>query len=155
MIRGCKLLKLKRFTRFWKLRNDEKTALIAAAVALAASALALRTLGLKRTLKLLSRVPRGGSRRDEHDQTLTTEAQAVDRASRATGMGTCLSKSLALYLRLRRKGIDARLRIGVAKGGGALSAHAWLERDGLVINGGHETAGSYPAFPPIEVGRIV
>lgn len=148
-------MKLKRFTRFRRLRNDEKTALLKAVPALAASALALRVLGLKRTLKLLDWVPRGHDQHDTSCQTLTSETQAVDRAARALGVGTCLSKSLALYLRLRRRGIDTRLRIGVSKGGEIFSAHAWLERDGVPIRGDHSHAGAYQAFPPIEAGRIV
>lgn len=155
VIRGFKLLKLKRFTRFRRLRNDEKTALLKAAPVLAAAALALRVLGLKRTLKLLDRVPRGSDRHDTSCRALVRETQAVDRAARAMGVGTCLLKSLALYLRLRRRGIDTQLRIGVSKDGEIFSAHAWLERDGVPIHGARSHAGAYQAFPPLEAGPIV
>lgn len=149
VIRGFKLLKLKRFTRFRRLRNDEKTALLKAVPILAAAALALRVLGLKRTLELLERVPRGSDRHETSCQALNRETQAVDRAARAMGVGTCLSKSLALNLRLRRLGIDTQVRIGVSDDGELISAHAWLERDGVPIHGDRSDAGAYQAFPPI------
>ncbi len=147
-------MKLNQFIRYWKLQSDESTALHGAVVSLTVAVLALRLLGLKRTLELLGRAPHGRGREDNSPQILANETRAVARAARATGMGTCLSKSLALCLRLRRRGIDTRLRIGVRKGDGGLSAHAWLEYEGRAIDGQHGVAGSYLAFPPIEVEPV-
>lgn len=44
----------------------------------------------------------------------------------------CLEQSLALFVLLRRRGIDALLRIGVQTI--PFSAHAWVEVDGVAVN---------------------
>lgn len=41
--------------------------------------------------------------------------------------GTCLYRSVAACLAMRRCGIPAVLRIGAASPGGAVAAHAWVE----------------------------
>lgn len=48
--------------------------------------------------------------------------------------GKCLSRSLALQFLLRRKAIDTDLVIGCYTREGILFAHAWLEKDGQVLN---------------------
>jgi hypothetical protein len=45
----------------------------------------------------------------------------------------CLPKALCLRWLLGRHGIAAELRIGVARQGGELSAHAWVERQGRPV----------------------
>jgi hypothetical protein len=45
----------------------------------------------------------------------------------------CLPKALCLRWLLGRHGIVAELRIGVARQGGELSAHAWVERQGRPV----------------------
>lgn len=44
----------------------------------------------------------------------------------------CLEQSLALYVLLRRRGIDAALRLGVQTI--PFSAHAWVEVNGVPVN---------------------
>jgi hypothetical protein len=63
--------------------------------------------------------------------------RAVTRASRYVPAGRhCLTKALAAKLLLAGGGIQAQVRIGVAKDqAGRLIAHAWLEADGEVIFG--------------------
>jgi hypothetical protein len=46
---------------------------------------------------------------------------------------TCLRRSLALQWMLARSGIHTELRFGARKENGVLSAHAWLEHDGIPI----------------------
>jgi hypothetical protein len=48
---------------------------------------------------------------------------------------TCLGEALVLAWTLRREGLEAILRIGVARQGGRLQAHAWLEHGGGVLFG--------------------
>jgi hypothetical protein len=47
----------------------------------------------------------------------------------------CLPKALCLRWLLGRHGIAAELRIGVARQGGELAAHAWVERQGRPVGG--------------------
>jgi len=46
----------------------------------------------------------------------------------------CLERSLTGQRMLRKRGIDAELKIGVQKQGPELEAHAWLELDGRPLN---------------------
>jgi hypothetical protein len=43
---------------------------------------------------------------------------------------TCLFRSVAECLVLRRRGVDARLRIGVGREADGIIAHAWVQRPG-------------------------
>lgn len=72
-------------------------------------------------------------------------SEATRVAAALAGRGTCLSRALALGARLP----GAVVVIGVARPGGAdadgaFTAHAWLERDGVVLasdaEGHHELA---------------
>jgi len=51
---------------------------------------------------------------------------------------TCLKDALVLVRMLRAEGIDAAVKIGVARGDGGLRAHAWVEHRGA------------PLFPPAD-----
>lgn len=46
---------------------------------------------------------------------------------------SCLPRSLALWRMLERRGIPARMRIGVRRAEGALAAHAWVEVGGRPV----------------------
>jgi hypothetical protein len=52
----------------------------------------------------------------------------------------CLPRALAAQTMLRRRGIASRLCLGVARNGGALAAHAWIEIGRDTIVGGAEAA---------------
>jgi len=52
----------------------------------------------------------------------------------------CLPRALAAHAMLRRRGIASRLCLGVARDGGALAAHAWVEIGGDKIVGAAEAA---------------
>ena len=64
--------------------------------------------------------------------------RAMSRAERTLPGASCLARSLAAELLLRRAGLATRLSIGVADATWtevSLDAHAWIESDGLVIAG--------------------
>ena len=67
-------------------------------------------------------------------------AYCVELASRLHPLNpTCLKKALVLYALLTRRGYDARLFLGAAKGTGKgreVDYHAWIEHQGQVILGG-------------------
>ena len=66
-----------------------------------------------------------------------SRAEAIRIASRVVPHATCLSQALALQVMLGRSGTPSQLRLGVARdGGGAFTAHAWLECGGRVVIGG-------------------
>jgi Transglutaminase-like superfamily len=53
----------------------------------------------------------------------------------------CLPRALAAHAMLRRRGIASRLCLGVAREGGELAAHAWVEIGNNKIVGGTEAEG--------------
>jgi hypothetical protein len=62
---------------------------------------------------------------------------------------TCLIEALAAEAMLRRRGDDARFRLGVVRpSDNGLAAHAWVELDGEVIVGGLDTLASYAVLRP-------
>ncbi len=68
------------------------------------------------------------------------------RLPRSPWRNTCLYRSVAECLALRRYGVPARLRIGVAAGAPGtvvdVAAHAWVEVDGVALD-------------PAAVGHVV
>lgn len=64
-------------------------------------------------------------------------------AARPWVPGNCLSRSLALLWFLKRSGYTPDLRLGVSLAGGAFSAHAWIELDGLVLNDRRDVASRF------------
>lgn len=58
---------------------------------------------------------------------------------------TCLRRSLVLASLLRRH--RPALRVGVAKSGGAVAAHAWLEIDGATLD---PEAAQYRGLAPVR-----
>lgn len=71
-------------------------------------------------------------------------ARIVAMAARNHFAGmTCLHRSLALQRMLIRRGIDARVRIGLRRKEDLLQGHAWLECGGAVINDASEAVAQY------------
>jgi len=66
---------------------------------------------------------------------------------------TCLKDALVLARMLRAEGIDAAVKIGVARGDGGLRAHAWVEHRGAPLlqsaDGGTYTALLAATDPPV------
>lgn len=60
--------------------------------------------------------------------------------------GNCLSRSLALWWLLARRGIATTLHIGAAKDGTLFKAHAWVEYDGKSLNTAPQILAEYTAF---------
>jgi hypothetical protein len=55
----------------------------------------------------------------------------------------CLQRALALRAVLSRRGLSARVRIGVRRAGETLLAHAWVDHDGRVINDAPDVGERY------------
>jgi hypothetical protein len=64
----------------------------------------------------------------------------------------CLVRSATTQLLLARRGVTTVLRIGVRRDDEGLDAHAWLERDGVILNDTPENCARYAAFAdPVEL----
>lgn len=73
--------------------------------------------------------------------------EAVGR--RLLGDRPCLVQALVAQRLMRQGGYDSVLRIGVAKDGRELLAHAWLEREGRVVIGGGASPVRYKRLDPV------
>jgi hypothetical protein len=112
--------------------------------------------GWKQKLEELSRGDEGCSR--VIDEAVLMEARQV---ARVMGMAerhlffqpTCLERSLALWWMLRRRGIDAELRIGARKDRANFEAHAWLELNGTILNDESEEYRDFKTFEGL-IGKL-
>jgi hypothetical protein len=64
----------------------------------------------------------------------------------------CLTQALVAQRFLNQEGFETTLRIGVAKEGHELLAHAWLERGGRVVTGGSTSPERYKPLDPVQAG---
>lgn len=120
---------------------------LAAAVLVGGVRIGLALLGfrrLRRTLALLART------RTTAPLPPARVAWAVAAAGRRMPGGSgCLVQALAAQALLARHGHAAELRIGVARAGEGINAHAWLERDGQPLFG-HPGPQRHTVLPPLE-----
>lgn len=98
---------------------------------------------------------------NQHDDTgALAESQSASRmldaaSRRGIVRGNCLSRSIALWWLLRRRGIPAQLRIGARKIGNQLEAHAWIEVAGHAINDSEDVQTRYAPFAGPVTGKMV
>jgi hypothetical protein len=112
-----------------------------AAVTLVLARLAVRFLPASRLFAWADR-PTRRVRRFAADEAQWI-AWAVDHVGALRSMNAlCLPRALAAHAMLRRRGIVSRLCLGVARNGGDLAAHAWIEVGDKRIVGG-EAAGGF------------
>jgi Transglutaminase-like superfamily len=62
-------------------------------------------------------------------------AIAVTRVAAYVPHASCLTQALAAHILLAQHGYLSHVRIGVAKDGVRLAAHAWLEHEGEIVIG--------------------
>jgi hypothetical protein len=81
-------------------------------------------------------------------------AQIVGSAERWSLLRpTCLTRSLTLGRLLRRQGLAANLRLGVAMPNGRFAAHAWVEHGGVVLNDTQDVARRYAPLERVSPRR--
>lgn len=132
--------------KFYRLPRRDKVLLWRAAGYLIVYCVALRWLGLAGSVAL-SGARAGPPRRLRRaiDPGYPVRASlACDRARRLLGIGTCLSRSLALRRMLASAGVEAAVRIGARRTASGMTAHAWVESDLLAAP---EGGTGFPPFP--------
>jgi hypothetical protein len=116
------------------------------------TALALRIVGFRRWQAALARLAPVGAPPPEGDEVVVLRqarmvARMVEAAARhGPYRASCLPRSLTLWWLLRRRGINADLRIGVRKEAGRFEAHAWVTLGGLVLNDNSDVGERFAAF---------
>ena len=131
-----------------RLPPPQRAMALEAAIRLTVARLLVRHVAMRRWRRHLETVPTGSD--DAGRQAL---ARAVGRmvrrvARRLPFEALCLPQVMAAHWMLRRRGVPARLWIGVRRAtpGGSLKYHAWLTVDGESVVGGRP-AGAYVPLP--------
>lgn len=116
--------------------------------------LSLRTAGFRRTITLLDRLPAPRRPQPVDRDDATRWAEAIRRVSGRPYGGTCLDRSVLLWLLTRRRGLPTRLRIGVTYDGVDIDGHAWVELDGRVLNDNPDIADRFAVFDDDPTGLV-
>jgi Transglutaminase-like superfamily len=150
---------LRRKVETWYSLSKSDRALVARAMfLLPIVATSLKTVGLRRTQSWLGRNGLGPT----IPSTEQTRA-SVRRAAQMVAVGcrqhplrsSCLPRTIVLWTLLRRRGIDADVRIGVrCDSQGEFHAHAWLEWNGQVLNDAAEVGSQYLPFNRPAFDRV-
>ncbi len=115
----------------------------------------LRLLDYPRTHRLLTRfIPSKPIPLPGPNKNAFYYAKKVGSLSRIAGSylpvnSSCLRQSLLVWWLLRRRGLLAKLCIGVSKHQG-FSAHAWVELDGYPINDNADISKYFAAFDRVN-----
>jgi hypothetical protein len=138
--------KLRRFTR---LDPRQQWRLICTFAFVVLVRLGLWVLPFGRIRRMLDA---GAQRRRPSTQPGGAEADeivwSVRTASRLVPGASCLTQALVAHSLLDRRGLENELRIGVARSAtGVFEAHAWIERNDMVVLGGLEDLDRFTIMP--------
>jgi hypothetical protein len=123
-----------------KAKTMRRVYLQEAAVMLVLAQIAVRFVPPARLFAWANRPPRR-IRRFAADETTWVSWAVESVGARASMNVLCLPRALAAHAMLRRRGIASRLCLGVARDGGELAAHAWVEIGKDKIVGGADADG--------------
>ena len=144
---------MQRFRRFRRLSGFERAVVLEAVITLPVVWLAVRLLGF-RIRRAAFEEPARAARNSRFLETDTLNiAKRIARLEAVTAANlffrtSCLEQSLVLCRLLRRRGVNATLRIGARKEADRFEAHAWVEMAGNVVDGGGGTEHLH--FRPFE-----
>jgi hypothetical protein len=117
----------------------------------------LETTSFRRAVRVSRRLSKGGPGEFEDPMTPIRLARAVKVASGnlLKDRRPCLPQALALYTLYNRRGIDSTIKIGVMKDdAGKLSAHAWIEKDNLIMIGWLPDLGNFTPLPDLKLEAV-
>ena len=91
--------------------------------------------------------PRDNPRLDHHE--IIRSVRSAQRiVCRNAGLrGTCLTRSMALWVELMRLGLETDLKIGFRRKNGRMEGHAWIEYGGSALNEAPEVVATYTVWP--------
>ena len=137
---------MRRLRKYLALTPAGRAIVLRSLLLLPVAAALLRTRGMARTTALLERL---GNRAERDPGTLAPpEIARLVSAAASMLRARCLARSLVLCHLLRQRGRSTEIRLGVSKlADGKLSAHAWVELDGVPLNDGADVFERYAALP--------
>jgi hypothetical protein len=134
---------MRRLGKFWSLTRREKHLLCEAIILLSISTICVKAIAFRRIDRFMrthwnDRVQRCTDR----EQEISLVQRSISRAANVLPWRSlCLSRSLAEFMMLRRRGIPATMIAGVRfLGHSSLDAHAWVDTD--LEADGQSTKGS-------------
>lgn len=132
---------------WFDLPRAERRAVIVTAVLVPATHILVRIINYRHTMALATwTAARWPARPPVADARLVVDQLrlATARVQQYSPLpGNCLSRSIVLWWRLRRRGLEPDLRLGVSLAGGTFAAHAWVEHEGRVLNDTVDVADRY------------
>ncbi|HUP90244.1 MAG TPA: lasso peptide biosynthesis B2 protein [Longimicrobiales bacterium] len=105
---------------------------------------ALRTIGFARVNRVAARIGATGTRTDD---VAAVMRQVIRATAMYPGRSLCLEQSVAAMFLLRRRGVDARVRLGVQHY--PFAAHAWVEIDGVAVTETEEVVNRFVRLPEV------
>ena len=144
---------MQRFRRFRRLSGFERGVVLEALIALPVAWLAVRLLGFRVCRGAFEERARAARNSSFFETDTLNIAKRIARLGAVTASNvffrtSCLEYSLVLCRLLRRRGMNATLRIGARKEADRFEAHAWVEMAGNVVDGGGGTEHLH--FRPFE-----
>lgn len=139
--------------RFVGLSSADRRLVAIAAIRLLLVTLVLRWLGFR---WIAARLPLAPPRSDGLVDAARARRYAASVALAARCLpiqARCLARSIALHWWLSHEGAPSELRIGVAKRGRELDAHAWVELGGAPVNGTMAELAPFTPLAKIGAGR--
>ena len=130
MPRACCGSKMGRLGKFWSLTRREKEFLFEASILLFASNASIKAIPFRHIDRFLRTRWNDGIQGDiDHEQEIRLVKHSISRAANVLPWKSlCLSRSIAQFIMLRRRGIPATLFLGVRfSGHSSLDAHAWVD----------------------------
>jgi hypothetical protein len=119
-----------RLLKFWSLTRREKEFLCEASILLFVSSASVKAIPFRHIDRFLRTRWNGGIQGDiDHEQEIRLVKHSISRAANVLPWKSlCLSRSIAQFIMLRRRGIPATLFLGVRfSGHSSLDAHAWVD----------------------------
>ena len=147
---------MQRWRRFRRLSGFERGVVLEAVAGLPIAWLGVRFLGLRVSKTALGRTRVAPFRNSQFSETDTLNgARRIAHLAAVTSSNlffraSCLEQSLVLCHMLRRRGMNADLRIGARKEANRFEAHAWVELDGTVID---SSGAEHSHFVPFEQSK--
>jgi len=144
---------IERWKRFRRLSAFERGVVLEAMGGLLATWGGLRLIGFRRWERVLEVfAPPVNTTGSAQSASVQDAALLIARMQAAAARNlffhpNCLEQSLVLRWLLRRRGIDAVLRIGARKDSERFEAHAWVELDSQVMN---DASAEHRHFVPFE-----
>jgi hypothetical protein len=138
-----------RLRKFWSLTRREKEFLCEAIILLLFTNVCLKAIAFRHIDRFL-RIRWNDDIQSDHEQENRLVQRAIARAANILPWSRCLSRSIAQFIMLRRRGIRGVLHAGVRfSGNSTLDAHAWVDT-GLAAN--DEGAGNSGFTTVIRIG---